>query len=53
MINFKTLSKKWIVTTDKHGRVDPQNYKKHFQMAIINLEQNMIEERMPELKRSA
>jgi hypothetical protein len=53
MINFKIIRKKWLNPTIRRSSVDLQDYQKHFQMAIINLEQNLIEERMPELKKSA
>lgn len=53
MINFKIIRKKWLNPKVKANVVDQHDYQKHFQMAIINLEQNLIEERMPELKRTA
>ena len=53
MINFKTVRKKWLIPKVHTSSVDQQNYQKHFQLAIINLEQNLIEERMPEFKKSA
>ena len=53
MINFKKSKKVWgknnLNLEDKYL----QEYKKHFQLALINLEQNLIEERMPELRRTA
>ena len=53
MINFKIVRKKWLVPKVKTSSIDQQDYQKHFQLAIINLEQNLIEEKMPELKRTA
>ena len=53
MINFKKLRNTWLIPSYKPSSVDPRDYKKHFQLAVINLEQNMIEERMPELRKTA
>jgi hypothetical protein len=53
MINFKILRKQWLTPKVSYSSINQRDYQKHFQMAIINLEQNLIEERMPELKRSA
>ena len=53
MINFKTLRKRWIEPTIRFNSVDPRDYKRHFQEAIINLEQNRIEEHIPELRKTA
>ena len=53
MINFKTLRKKWIEPTIRFNSVDQKDYKRHFQEAIINLEQNRLEERNPELRKIA
>ena len=53
MINFKIIRKKWLNPKVSRSNVNHYDYQKHFQMAIINLEQNLIEERMPELKKSA
>ena len=53
MINFKTFRKKWLNTEMRGERIDQDNYKRHFQIAIINLEQNLIEERIPELRKTA
>ena len=53
MINFKTFRRKWLNTRIKGDGIDPDNYKRHFQHAIINLEQNQLEERIPELRRTA
>jgi hypothetical protein len=53
MINISTA--KSILGKKKMLKEELNNveYKKHFQLAIINLEQNLIEERIPELKRTA
>lgn len=53
MINFKKISNGWLQTKLNKEEMDQQDYKKHFQLAIINLEQNLIEERIPELQKSA
>ena len=53
MINFKIIRKQWLIPRVSQSSVNHRDYQKHFQMALINLEQNLIEERMPELKRSA
>ena len=53
MINFKKISNGWLKTKLHKEDMDQQDYKKHFQLAIINLEQNLIEERIPELEQSA
>lgn len=53
MINFKTYRRKWLESTPTKAIVDTHDYIKHFQLALINLEQNLIEERLPELKKSA
>ncbi len=50
MINLKRSKKNWEASKLMKARLDRQDYKKHFQLAIINLEQNMIEERMPDLR---
>ena len=53
MINIDTtkriLEKKKMVNDE----LNIIEYKKHFQLAIINLEQNLIEERIPQFKRTA
>lgn len=53
MINLKKISSGWLKTKLNKEEIDQQDYKKHFQLAIINLEQNLIEERIPELQKSA
>jgi hypothetical protein len=53
MINLSKVSNSWLKTKLDKEDIDQQDYKKHFQMAIINLEQNLIEERIPELQRTA
>ena len=53
MINFKKISNGWLKTKLNKEEVNQQDYKKHFQLAIINLEQNLIEERIPELQKTA
>ena len=53
MINFKKISTGWMATKLNKEEMDQRDYKKHFQLAIINLEQNLIEERLPELQKSA
>ncbi|MEN8249240.1 MAG: hypothetical protein ABFS32_09940 [Bacteroidota bacterium] len=53
MINLKTVKIDWPKPKHSKDMHELQDYKKHFQLAVINLEQNLIEERMPELKRSA
>ena len=53
MINFKKISTSWLEAKLNKEEIDQQDYKKHFQLAIINLEQNLIEERLPELQKSA
>ena len=53
MINFKIIRKKWLNPKVNQSSVNHHDYQKHFQMALINLEQNLIEERIPELKISA
>ena len=53
MINLKKVSNGWLKTKLNKEEIDQQDYKKHFQLAIINLEQNLIEERIPELQKSA
>ena len=50
MINFKKINAGWLKTKLDKEELDQQDYKKHFQLAIINLEQNLIEERIPELQ---
>lgn len=53
MINMKKISKGWLKTKLNKEEMNQQEYKKHFQLAIINLEQNLIEERIPELQKTA
>ena len=53
MINLRKVSSNWLKTKLDKEDIDQQDYKKHFQLAIINLEQNLIEERIPELQRTA
>ena len=53
MINFKNSKKAWSKNKFNEGDKNLQEYKKHFQLALINLEQNLIEERMPEFRRTA
>ena len=53
MINFKKISKGWLNVKLSDEEIDQRDYKKHFQLAIINLEQNLIEERLPELQKTA
>ena len=53
MINLKKISNSWLKTKLNKEEMDQHEYKKHFQLAIINLEQNLIEERIPELQKSA
>lgn len=53
MINFKTIRKRWLFPKVQTRSVDQKDYQKHFQLALINLEQNLIEERLPEFKQSA
>ena len=52
MINFKKIRNGWLEAKLNKEEIDQQGYKKHFQLAIINLEQNLIEERIPELQKS-
>ncbi len=52
MINLKKISNGWLQTKLAKEEMDQQDYKRHFQLAIINLEQNLIEERIPELQRA-
>jgi hypothetical protein len=53
MINIKPTKSAWSKPKLSKEELDFENYKKHFQLAIINLEQNLIEERIPELKKTA
>jgi hypothetical protein len=53
MINLKKISNSWLKAKISKDEMDQQDYKKHFQLALINLEQNLIEERIPELQKSA
>ena len=53
MINFKKISVSWLKTKLGEEEMDQRDYKKHFQLAVINLERNLIEERLPELQKSA
>ena len=53
MIHFKKISNSWLKTNLNKEEINQQDYKKHFQLAIINLEQNLIEERIPELQKTA
>ena len=53
MIHFKKISNGWLKTNLNKEEINQQDYKKHFQLAIINLEQNLIEERIPELQKTA
>ena len=53
MINFKKISNGWLKAKLNKEEINQQDYKKHFQLAIINLEQNLIEERIPELQKTA
>ena len=53
MIHFKKISTGWLKTKLNKEEINQQDYKKHFQLAIINLEQNLIEERIPELQKTA
>ena len=53
MINLKTKRIDWPKPKYSKDSHELNEYRKHFQLAIINLEQNLIEERMPELKRTA
>jgi hypothetical protein len=53
MFNFKKISNGWPETKLDKEEIERRDYKKHFQLAIINLEQNLIEERIPELQKSA
>jgi len=53
MINFKKIRDSWLKTKLSEEEMDQHDYKKHFQMAVINLEQNLIEERLPELQKTA
>ena len=53
MINFKKINAGWLQNKQHKEEMDQYDYKKHFQLAIINLEQNLIEERIPELQKSA
>ena len=53
MIHFKKISNSWLNTNLNKEEINQQDYKKHFQLAIINLEQNLIEERIPELQKTA
>lgn len=53
MINIKPLKKAWNKVKSEKDELDQEDYKKHFQLALINLEQNLIEERMPELMKTA
>jgi hypothetical protein len=53
MINLKKIRVSWLKTRLSEEEIDQQDYKKHFQMAVINLERNLIEERLPELQKTA
>lgn len=53
MINLKTVKFDWPKPKYSKDIHEIEEYRKHFQLAIINLEQNLIEERIPELKRTA
>ena len=53
MINIKKIGNGWLKTKLNKEEMNQQDYKKHFQLAIINLEQNLIEERIPELQKTA
>ena len=53
MINIKKIGNGWLKTKLNKEEMNQQEYKKHFQLAIINLEQNLIEERIPELQKTA
>ncbi len=53
MSNLKKVNSGWLRTKLNKEDIDQQDYKRHFQLAIINLEQNLIEERLPELQRTA
>ena len=53
MIHFKKIRNGWLKTKLNKEGINQQDYKKHFQLAIINLEQNLIEERIPELQKIA
>ena len=53
MINIKSNKSLWKKTSLVKEDIDQRDYMKHFQLAIINLEQNLIEERIPILQMSA
>jgi|GEM_PF-4421490 len=53
MSNLKPTKKDKFKTKLVKVDLNQHAYKKHFQLAIINLEQNLFEERMPELMKSA
>ena len=50
MINLKKSKNIWENSKLVKAKLERQKYKRHFQLALINLEQNMIEERMPDLR---
>lgn len=53
MSNMKPLKKDKLKSKLVKVDLNQQEYKKHFQLAVINLEQNLFEERMPELMKTA
>ena len=53
MINFKKITNGWLHAKLDKEEMDQRDYNRHFQLAVINLEQNLIEERIPELRKSA
>jgi len=53
MINLRKIKKNWLNSKFSTHDINQVDYKKHFQLALINLEQNLIEERMPELQKIA
>jgi len=53
MINFKKSNKGWEASKEIKATLERQAYKFHFQLSLVNLEQNKIEERMPDLRMTA
>lgn len=50
MINFKKSNKNRGNSKEIKASVERRAYKLHFQLALVNLEQNRIEEKMPDLR---
>jgi len=49
MINFKKSNKNLENSKEIKASLERQAYKLHFQLALVHLEQNRIEEKMPDL----